>query len=98
MRRPLTLNMPVEEEEAEEIGNCQNEGMLPARQSVPVGRQICQFVEGWKRITNDPYVLKYRSQGYRLHFTSPSLLLQTPWEIDLPRGPRRFRECESKYP
>ena len=44
----------------------------PAPQSVPVGRQLCQFVEGWKHITNDPYVLKYRSQGYRL------LLRSTP--------------------
>ena len=33
-----------------------NEGMLPP-QSMPVGGRLCQFVEGWKRITNDLYVL-----------------------------------------
>ena len=37
------LNVPVEPEGAEVIGN-RNEG-------VPVGGRQCQFVEGWKRIT-----------------------------------------------
>ena len=57
-----------------------NEGVLPAH-SVAVGGRLCQFVEGWKRITNDPYVLSIVANGYRLPFTSPPLLRQTPWEI-----------------
>ena len=69
-----------------------NEGMLPL-QAVPIGGRLCQFVEGWKRITNDPYVLSI--VGYILRFTP---LLQTPWEIRFPKGHRRFRECKSKYP
>ena len=54
-----------------------NEGMLTP-QSVPVGGRLCQFVEGWKHITNDPYVLSIVAKGYRLHFRSPPILLQTP--------------------
>ena len=37
----------------------------------------CQFVEGWKRITNDPFVLSIIAKGYRLRFTSPTLLLDS---------------------
>ena len=43
-----------------------NGSMLPP-QSVPVGGRLCQFVEGWKRITNDPCVL-YHSQGVQTSF------------------------------
>ena len=46
-------------------------------------------MEGWKRITNDPYVLSIVAKGYRLHFTSPPLLHETPWEIRSPQGTRR---------
>ena len=45
-----------------------------------------QFVERWKRITNDPYVLSNVAKGYRLRFTSPPLLRETPWEICSPQG------------
>ena len=41
------------------------------------GGRLCHFVEGWKHIMNDPYVLSIIAKGYRLCFTSPSLLLQT---------------------
>ena len=74
-----------------------NEGVLPP-QSVPVGGRLCQLLEGWKHITNDPFVLSIVAKGYRLRFTSPPLLLQTPWEYDSLKGHRRFRECESKFP
>ena len=47
-----------------------NEGELPP-QSVPVGGRLCQFVEGWKRITNDPFVLSIAAKEYRLRFMSP---------------------------
>ena len=56
--------MPVEAEGAEEIGNSQNEGML-LPQPVPFGGGggLCQSVEGWKHITNDPYVLSIVARG-----------------------------------
>ena len=40
-----------------------NEGVLPP-QSIPVGGRLCQFVEGWKRIMNDPFVLSIVAKGY----------------------------------
>ena len=42
-----------------------NEGVLPPQVS-PVGGRLSNFVEGWKRITNDPYVLSIVAKGYRL--------------------------------
>ena len=57
-----------------------NEGVLPPQVS-PVGGRLSNFVEGWKRIMNDPYILSIVAKGYRLRFTSPPLLRQTPWEI-----------------
>ena len=62
-----------------------NEGVLPP-QLTPVGGRLSKFVKGWKRITNDPYVLSIVAKGYRLCFTSPPLLPQTPWEIGFPQG------------
>ena len=54
----------------------------------PVGGRLSNFVEGWKRITNDPYVLSIVAKGYRLRFTSPPLLRQIPWEIRSPQYPK----------
>ena len=56
----------------------------------PVGGRLSNFVEGWKRITNDPYVLSIVAKGYRLRFTSPPLLRQTPWEIRSPQDPQEI--------
>ena len=64
-----------------------NEGVLPPQVS-PVGGRLSNFVEGWKRITNDPYVLSIVAKGYRLRFTSPPLLRQIPWEIRSPQDPK----------
>ena len=61
--------------------------MLPTQVS-PVGGRLSNFVEGWKRITNDPYVLSIVAKGYRLRFTSPPLLRQIPWEIRSPQDPK----------
>ena len=61
--------------------------MLPP-QVTPVGGRLSNFVEGWKRITNDPYVLSIVVKGYRFRFTSPPLLRQTPWEIRSPQDPQ----------
>ena len=61
--------------------------MLPPQVS-PVGGRLSNFVEGWKRITNDPYVLSIVAKGYRLRFTSPPLLRQIPWEIRSPQDPK----------
>ena len=66
-----------------------NEGVLPPQVS-PVGGRLSNFVEGWKRITNDPYVLSIVAKGYRLRFTSPPLLRQTPWEIRSPQDPQEI--------
>ena len=66
-----------------------NEGVLPP-QITPVGGRLSNFVEGWKCITNDPYVLSIVAQVYRLRFTSPPLLRQTPWEIRSPQGPEEI--------
>ena len=67
-----------------------NEGVLPP-QMTPVGGRLSNFVEGWKRITNDPYVLSIVAKGYyRLRFMSPPLLRQTPWEIRSPQGPEEI--------
>ena len=63
--------------------------MLPPQVS-PVGGRLSNFVEGWKRITNDPYVLSIVSKQYRLRFTSPPLLRQTPWEIRSPQDPQEI--------
>ena len=63
--------------------------MLPP-QITPVGGRLSNFVEGWKRITNDPYVLSIVAKAYRLRFTSPPLLRQTPWEMRSPQGPQEI--------
>ena len=60
-------------------------------QSVPVRGRMCQFVEGWKHITNDLFVLSIVAKGYRLRFTSPPLLLQTPWEVRFPQGTQKIQ-------
>ena len=67
--------------------------MLPP-QVTPVGGRLSNFVEEWKRITNDPYVLSIVAKGYRLHFTSPPLLRQTPWEIKSPQDPQEVLGME----
>ena len=63
----------------------------PPSQSVPVGGRLCQFVEGWKHIMNDPYVLSIKANGYRLHFTIQPLLLKVPWEIRPPIGSQKIQ-------
>ena len=63
--------------------------LLPP-QITPVGGRLSNFVEGWKRITNDPYIFSILAKGYRLRFTSPPLLRQTPWEIRSPQGPEEI--------
>ena len=73
---PLALNVPIEGEGAEKIGNSRNEDVLPP-QPVPVGGRLCQFVDGWKCIMNDPYMLSVISKGYRLCFKSSPLPLKT---------------------
>ena len=66
-----------------------NEGVLPP-QVTPVGGILSNLVEGWKGITNDPYVLSIVAKGYRLRFTSPPLLRQTPWEIRSAQDPQEI--------
>ena len=83
MRRLLALNVSVEAAGAEEIGNSQNEGETPP-QSVPVGGQLCQFVEEWKCITNDP--VKYRSQGVQTSFYESTPSAQDPMGITISPG------------
>ena len=63
--------------------------MLPPQVS-PVGGRLSNFVEGWKRITNDHYVPSIVAKGNRLCFTSPPLFRQTPWEIRSPQDPQEI--------
>ena len=69
MRVPPVLKVHVEPGGLRIIRNSQNESVLPP-QSVPDRGRLCQFVEGWKHITNDPYVLSILAKGHRLR--SPS--------------------------
>ena len=85
---PPGTNVPVEPEGIRVTGR--NKGVLPP-QPVPVRGQLCQFVEGWKHITNNPYVLSIVAKGHRLRFTSPPLLLKAPWEIRSPKGPQKIQ-------
>ena len=86
--RPLAKPSVIFEETRIKVTN--NEGVLPP-QITPVGGRLSNFVEGWKRITNDPYVLSNVATGYRLRFTSPPLLRQSlPWEIRSPHGPEEI--------
>ena len=70
----------------------------PPPQSVPVGGRLCEFVEGWKHIKNDPFVLSIVAKGYRLRFTSPPLLLQTPWEIRFPIDTEDSGNARADFP
>ena len=85
--RPLGKLSVIFERTRTKVTN--NEGVLPP-QMTPVGGRLSNFVEGWKRITKDPYVLSIVAKGYRLRFTSPPLLRQTPWEIRSPQGPEEI--------
>ena len=66
-----------------------NEGVLPPQVS-PVGGRLSNFVEGWKHIRNDPYILSIVVKGYRLRFTSPPLLRQTLWELRSLQDPQEI--------
>ena len=69
--------------------------MLPPQVS-PVGGRLSNFVEGWKHITNDPYVLSIIAKGYRLRFMSPPFLRQTPWEIRSPQDPQEILDMREQ--
>ena len=72
----------------------------PPPQSVSDGGTTMPVLEGWKHITNDPYVLSIVSKGYRLRFTSPPLLRKAPWEIRSPKGPQKIQRMREQilYP
>ena len=76
MKSPLKLNALIEGM-AEGTRNSLNEGVLHP-QPTPVGGRLNKFVEGWKHLKNNPYVLRIIAKKYRLCFMSPSLLLKTP--------------------
>ena len=42
------------------------------------------------RVCSPPQVLSIIAKGYRLRFTSPPLLRQTPWEIGFPQDPQEI--------
>ena len=63
-----------------------NEGVASHWQSLPVTGRLSSFVEGWKHITNDPYILSIVIQGYRLCFMNPPLLLLTTSGVFARRG------------
>ena len=45
----------------------------------------CHFVELWKRITNDPYVLSILAKGYRLRFKKSTPSAPDPLENSIPQ-------------
>ena len=88
MENPLKLNT-LFKGKAEGIRNSLDEGVLPPQPSP-------KFVEGWRRITNDPYLLSIVAKGYRLHFMSPPLLRETPWEIRSPQVQDKVQGTQEK--
>ena len=51
---------------------------------------------GVKAYNERSFCVKYRSQGYKLYFTSPLLLLQTPWEIRSPEGSQKIQGMQEQ--
>ena len=70
--------------------------MCSPLQPSSVRGRLSEFVEGWKHITNDPYVISIVNKGYRLRFTSPPLLRETPWEIRSRQGPEEIQGMRQK--
>ena len=54
-----------------------NEGMLTP-QPAPVRGRLCQFVEGWKHIMNDPYLLSIVTKGVQTSFYEYTHSAQDP--------------------
>ena len=66
-----------------------NEGVLPHNDSSRnETEQFCGGVETYNE--RSLYVLSIVAERYRLRFTSPPLLRQTPWEIRSPQGPEEI--------
>ena len=74
-----TLTVSVSSDSKKRKVESQDDAPQPPRKPMtPVGGRLSSFVEGWKRVTNDPCVLSIVAKGYRLRFMSPPLLRQTP--------------------
>ena len=69
MRRPLPLNVPVEAEGAEEIGNSQNEGVPTPTISASLGMTVCGGVEAYNE---QSLRFKYCSQGVQTSSYEPA--------------------------
>ena len=65
-----------------------NEDVLPL-QPAPVRERLSESMEGWKCITNDPYVLSIVTKGYRLHFYESIPSLRDPLRNNPSSGARR---------
>ena len=62
----LRPSVPIEcDIRARDLGNHLNEGMLPP-QPVPASGRLSQFVDRWKHITNDPFIIKIRGTDFVL--------------------------------
>ena len=57
----------------------------------PCQPPLSEFVEGWKRTMNHPYVLSIITKGYRLRFTSPPLLREAQSKIRSPQWPKEIQ-------
>ena len=53
-------------------------------------------MEGWKHITNDPFVLSIIAKVYIPRFMSQPLLLQTPWEIQFPEESQKIQRMQEQ--
>ena len=71
--------------------------MCSPLQPSSVRGRLSEFVERWKHITNDPYVISIVNKGYRLCFTSPPLLRETSWEKRCLQIPQDFTPIYSWY-
>lgn len=58
-------------------------GTLPLL-AYPVAGRISHFLEAWRGITNDQWVIQIASQGYTLPFVAAPPISNRPMEIPLP--------------
>ena len=75
-----------------------NEGVLPP-QMTPVGGRLSNFLQGWKRIMNDPYVLSIVAKGYKTSFYESTPSPSNSLGDQISPGPRRnFGHAGTNHP
>ena len=77
--------------------NKKNEGVLPP-QLTPVGGRLSTFVEGWKRIANDPYVLSIVAKGTDFVLRVHPFYVKPPGRSDPPGARGNSRHAGTNHP